>query len=202
MVTLNQNKIMKSIAVFCASSEGIDPIYVKKAYELGKFLAKNEIQLVYGGAGIGCMGALAKGSMENGGRVIGVLPHFLNKREVAAADITELIMVESMHERKLKMHELSDGVITLPGGFGTMEELFEMLTWGQLGLHQKTMGILNVNSYYTHLMKQLILMEKEQLLQKRFLKMLIMRETIPELIDSMKAYKAPASIELLNKKRS
>ncbi len=193
---------MKSIAVFCASSPGIDSIYMKTAYDLGKYLAENNVQVVYGGASVGCMGALAKGSIENGGKVIGVLPYFLNKREIAAADITELIMVESMHERKLKMHELSDGVITLPGGFGTMEELFEMLTWGQLGLHQKPMGILNVKSYYTHLMKQLILMEKEQLLQSRFLEMVMMEESIPKLIDKMQIYKAPESIEILNKKRT
>tara|TARA_R110002049_G_scaffold125972_6_gene281626 strand:+ start:3487 stop:4068 length:582 start_codon:yes stop_codon:yes gene_type:complete len=193
---------MKSIAVFCASSNGSHPIYLESAYELGKYLAEKNFQLVYGGASVGCMGALAKGCMENGGTVIGVLPHFLNKREVAATHVTELIMVESMHERKLKMHELSDGIITLPGGYGTMEELFEMLTWGQLGLHQKPMAILNTNEFYTPLIYQLRKMEEEEMVQSRFVDMIIVEETIQELISKMTNYKAPLAIELLQKENT
>lgn len=193
---------MKSIAVFCASSNGASPIHLKTAYQLGKFLAENDYQLIYGGASVGCMGALAKGSMENGGTVIGVLPHFLNKREVAATHVSELIMVESMHERKLKMHELSDGIITLPGGYGTMEELFEMMTWGQLGLHQKPMAILNTNSFYTPLISQLKVMEKEEMVQSRFVEMIIVDENIPQLIHKMENYSALMAIELLQKKNT
>ena len=146
------------------------------------------------------MGALAKGAMENSGKVIGVLPHFLNKREVAATHVSELIMVESMHERKLKMHELSDGIITLPGGYGTMEELFEMMTWGQLGLHQKPMAILNTNGFYTPLLNQLKLMQKEEMVQSRFVDMVIVSEDIKKLVKNMEQYTAPEAIELLNVK--
>lgn len=191
---------MESIAVFCASSNGANPIYLKTAYELGKYLARKGYQLVYGGASVGCMGELAKGCMENGGSVVGVLPHFLNKREVAANHVSELIMVESMHERKLKMHELSDGIITLPGGYGTMEELFEMMTWGQLGLHQKPMAILNTNQFYTPLLQQFEIMEREKMVQSRFVEMMIVDALIPELIEKMEKYIAPKAIELLQTK--
>lgn len=193
---------MKSIAVFCASSNGASPIHLETAYKLGEYLANNEYQLVYGGASVGCMGALADGCMKNGGTVIGVLPHFLNKREVAATHVTELIMVESMHERKLKMHELSDGIITLPGGYGTMEELFEMLTWGQLGLHQKPMAILNTNEFYTPLINQLKVMESEDMVQSRFVEMIIVDKEIPQLLYKMENYTAPMAIELLQKKNT
>ncbi|MBR9832320.1 TIGR00730 family Rossman fold protein [bacterium] len=191
---------MKSIAVFCASSSGVNPIHLETAYQLGKYLAQHQYTLIYGGASVGCMGALAKGAMENRGKVIGVLPHFLNKREVAATHVSELIMVESMHERKLKMHELSDGIITLPGGYGTMEELFEMMTWGQLGLHQKPMAILNTNGFYTPLLNQLKLMQQEEMVQSRFVEMLIVSEKISQLLESMEKYTAPEAIELLQTK--
>lgn len=191
---------MKSIAVFCASSSGVNPIHLETAYQLGKYLAQHQYTLIYGGASVGCMGALAKGAMENSGKVIGVLPHFLNKREVAATHVSELIMVESMHERKLKMHELSDAIITLPGGYGTMEELFEMMTWGQLGLHQKPMAILNTNGFYSPLLHQLKLMQQEEMVQSRFVEMLIVKESVSQLIEAMEKYTAPEAIELLQTK--
>jgi hypothetical protein len=188
---------MKSIAVFCASSNGASPIHLTTAYELGKYLAVNNYELIYGGASVGCMGSLAKGCMENGGRVIGVLPHFLNKREVAATHVSELIMVKSMHERKLKMHELSDGIITLPGGYGTMEELFEMMTWGQLGLHEKPIAILNTNDFYTPLLQQFKVMEKEEMVQTRFVEMILVDDKIDLLVQQMENYQPPKAIELL-----
>lgn len=188
---------MKSIAVFCASSNGASPIHLTTAYELGKYLAVNNYELIYGGASVGCMGSLAKGCMENGGRVIGVLPHFLNKREVAATHVSELIMVKSMHERKLKMHELSDGIITLPGGYGTMEELFEMMTWGQLGLHEKPIAILNTNDFYTPLLQQFKVMEKEEMVQTRFVEMILVDDKIDLLVQQMEDYQPPKAIELL-----
>ncbi|MEP1982902.1 MAG: TIGR00730 family Rossman fold protein, partial [Maribacter dokdonensis] len=119
---------MKSIVVFCGSSEGIVSDYGVKAYELGETFAKKDIQLVYGGAKIGIMGKVAEGVLNNKGKVIGVIPVFLKKKEVVHKGLTELIVTQNMHERKLKMHELSDGIIMLPGGFGTLEEFFEMLT--------------------------------------------------------------------------
>jgi len=129
---------LKSIVVFCGASEGYDNTYREVAYELGSYLATNKIRLVYGGAKVGLMGALADGALQNGGEVIGVIPNFLETSEIANKNITELVRVETMHDRKIKMHELSDGIITLPGGWGTMDEMFEMLTWAQLGLHKKT----------------------------------------------------------------
>jgi len=146
---------MKSIVVFCGSSSGNMRIYTDIAFSLGEKLAQKNIDLVYGGAQIGVMGAVANGALTAGGKVIGVLPHFLKTKEIEHKGVTEMILVETMHERKLKMHELSDGIITLPGGFGTMEEFFEVLTWGQLGLHNNPIGILNAGGFYNSLIHQI-----------------------------------------------
>lgn len=182
---------IKSIAVFCASSDGNSSIYLEKAYELGKTLATNGYRLVYGGASVGCMGAVARGAVDHGGKVIGVLPHFLAKREIAQNDLDDLIMVDSMHERKLKMNQLSDACISLPGGFGTMEEFFEMITWGQLGLHQKPSALLNVNGFYDHLIAQLKLMNEEELLKDKYLKMILIDDQIESLLQKMESYQPP-----------
>ena len=126
---------MKSIVVFCGSGDGYNETYRETAYLLGKTLAAQDIRIIYGGAKVGLMGALADGALQHGGKITGVIPYFLKTKEVVHDGLTELITVDTMHERKLKMSELGDGIITMPGGWGTMEELFEMLTWGQLGLH-------------------------------------------------------------------
>ena len=139
---------MKRITVFCGSSVGTDSIYKTQAKIVGEALAKNNIELVYGGAKIGLMGAVADGVLSKGGKVTGVLPNFLRSKEIAHEQLTNLILVDTMHERKTRMNELCDGVIALPGGFGTLEELFEMLTWAQLGLHKKPIGILNIDGFY------------------------------------------------------
>ena len=143
---------MKKITVFCGSSAGKDPKFKKTAFQLGKTLAKKEIGVVYGGGRVGLMGAVADGAMKHKGTVIGIIPIFLATKEIAHHGLTELIVVDTMHERKMLMSELCDGVIALPGGFGTMEELFEMLTWTQLGLHQKPVGLLNTNGYFDDLL--------------------------------------------------
>ncbi|WP_017727892.1 LOG family protein [Halalkalibacterium ligniniphilum] len=140
---------MKRIAVFCGSSSGRDPIYVNEAKNLGKLLAAKGIGLVYGGAVVGCMGAVAEGVMAGGGEVIGVMPKKLANIELAHHGLTELHIVETMHERKAMMAELSDAFIALPGGAGTLEEWFEVFTWAQIGYHQKPCSLLNVNGYYT-----------------------------------------------------
>lgn len=155
---------MKSIAVFCASRLGNDAIYEKSAAEVGKLLAEKGYRIIYGGGRVGLMGVLADAALAAGGEVVGVIPHFLDKKEVAHRGLTDLIMVESMHERKLKMSELSEAVFTLPGGFGTLEELTEMLTWSQLALHQKPIGILNVSGYYDFMEKLF-----DSMLEKGFL---------------------------------
>ena len=191
---------MKRLSVFCASSEGTNPIYMERAFEVGAVLAKNNIGLVYGGASVGCMVAVAKGALSEGGEVIGVLPQFLNKREIAALDLTELIMVESMHERKLKMNQLSDGNITIPGGFGTFEELFEMATWSQLGLHRNPTAILNVNGYYDHLIAQMKYMVLEGLLKKEHFETLVIETDIHVLLDKMLNYTPPKLEQWLTEK--
>ena len=126
-----------AVSVFCGSSSGNEGIFETSARKLGEFLAKNNITLIYGGAKVGLMGAVADGAILSGGNVVGVIPDFIRNKEIAHEGITELIIVKSMHERKTIMYEKSDGAIILPGGFGTMDEMFELLTWGQLGLHTK-----------------------------------------------------------------
>lgn len=182
---------VKAIAVFCASSNGHHPDYVAAARRVGDFLARNQMTVVYGGSRIGLMGAVADGALEAGGSVIGVLPRFMRSREIAHEGLTELIMVDSMQERKLRMHELSDGVIALPGGFGTFEELFEMLTWGQLGLHQKPVGLLNTRGYYQHLARMLDHMRDEGLLKNSNRSMLMMADQVAQLVSQMEAYVPP-----------
>src|SRR5918993_5316430 len=142
---------MKSVAIFCGSSSGTDPLYKVQATALGITLAHQRIEIIYGGAKVGLMGAVADAALSAGGKVTGVIPRFLRSKEIAHKNLTELIIVGSMHERKTKMHELCDGIIALPGGFGTLEELFEILTWAQLGLHKKPIGLLDVNGFYDNL---------------------------------------------------
>lgn len=179
------------ITVFCASSFGTDPDFKETAYVLGKTLAAEGIDLVYGGADVGLMGTVADGALEHQGQVIGVLPHFLKSKEIAHHRLTELILVETMHERKMKMNELCDAVITLPGGFGTFEELFEMLTWAQLGLHQKPIGLLNVNGFYDGLLLMIQTMVDKGVLKKINQDMLLVSDTIEGLLYKMKNYEAP-----------
>ena len=145
---------MKSIAVFCGASMGNDNTIISEAYALGKTLAQQNITLVYGAAKIGIMGTVANGALENNGKVIGVIPHFLKTKEIVSVGLTELIVTNNMHDRKVKLYEKSDGFIIIPGGFGTMDEFFEISTWGQLGLHTKPIGILNTSGYYNGLISQ------------------------------------------------
>jgi uncharacterized protein (TIGR00730 family) len=182
---------MKSIVVFCGSSEGNDPVYKEQAFALGKTMAGKGIRLVYGGAKVGLMGAVADGVLQNGGSVIGVIPYFLQTKEIVHEGLTELIVVDTMHERKLKMHELSDGIVTLPGGFGTMEESFEMLTWAQLGLHQKPIGLLDTNGFYNHLFTLVDTMVDAGFLKASNREMLLMDKDIDGLLAKMRAYVAP-----------
>jgi uncharacterized protein (TIGR00730 family) len=182
---------MKRVTVFCGSSFGTENIYEQKAILLGQTLAKRKIELVYGGANVGLMGAVANSVLNEGGKVIGVLPNFLKSKEIAHEHLTELILVDSMHDRKAKMNELCEGVIALPGGFGTLEEFFEMLTWAQLGLHKKPIAILNICGFYDPLC---VLVQK--MVDKGFLKelnqqMILIDENIDQLLDKMENYVAP-----------
>jgi uncharacterized protein (TIGR00730 family) len=192
---------MKSITVFCGSSFGTDDIFKEQAFLLGQTLAKQDIQLIYGGADVGLMGAVADGALNEKGKVVGVLPHFLQSKEIAHKKLTELILVETMHERKTKMNDLCDGVIVLPGGYGTLEEFFEMITWAQLGLHKKPIGILNIDGFYDDLIKLV-----QTMVDKGFLKlvnrdMLLISGNIDELLEKMKNYKAPTVGKLISKEK-
>jgi len=182
---------MNSITVFCGSSFGSDDVYKEQAALLGRTLAKQNIQLVYGGANVGLMGAVADGALNEDGKVVGVLPHFLQSKEIAHNQLTELILVETMHERKTRMNDLCDGVIVLPGGYGTLEEFFEMITWAQLGLHQKPIGILNIDGFYDDLIKLVQTMVDKGFLKQINREMLLISNTIDELLEMMRNYQAP-----------
>ena len=180
---------MKNICVFCGSSIGDKSIYSEKAKELGMLIANRQNRLIYGGGNVGLMGIIADEVMANGGEVTGVIPHFLFDWEVGHEGLTELIKVESMHERKLKMSELSDGFIAMPGGFGTLEELGEILTWIQLAIIQKPVGILNVNGFYNHLVAQLDHMVEEKFLKKENRAMVLVSDNPVELVTMMENVK-------------
>lgn len=145
----------KSIVVFCGSKNGASPLYEAHAKVLGKLLAENNIRLIYGGGNRGLMGAVANGVMEKGGNVTGIIPELLNQWEQKHDEITELIVVENMHVRKRLLYERADAAIILPGGFGTMDELFEILTWNQLSIHDKPIYILNTAGYYDALLQHM-----------------------------------------------
>lgn len=182
---------MKRVTVFCGSSPGLSDNYKSQATLLGQTLAKRNIELIYGGANVGLMGAVADGALSEGGKVIGVLPQFLKSKEIAHENLTDLILVDSMHERKLKMSELCDGVIALPGGYGTLEELFEMLTWAQLGLHQKPIAILNIDGYYDALLNLVQTMVDEGFLKDANQQILLASDNIDDLLIKMENFVAP-----------
>ncbi len=183
---------MKSISVFCGSSNGLKAIYSSKARELGQTLANEGIRVVYGGAKIGLMGKVAEGALDNDGEVFGVIPTFLQSKEIAHDALTKMFEVDTMHQRKTKMHELSDAIITLPGGFGTMEEFFEILTWGQLGLHTKPMGLLNIDGFYDPLIDQLDTMVRNELLKPVNRNMVMIDDDVTNLLVKMKSYQSPS----------
>lgn len=164
---------LERLCVFCGSNLGDDAAYEKSARMLGRGIAARGIQLIYGGADVGLMGWVAKECLDAGGEVVGVMPEHLADMEVAHGGLTELILVENMHERKQVMSDLSDGFVALPGGIGTLEETFEMFTWLQLGLHLKPLGILNVNDYYRHLILFLENMVSQGFLGRRHFDLLM-----------------------------
>jgi uncharacterized protein (TIGR00730 family) len=174
---------MKRILVFCGSSPGARPEYAAGAQELGRLLAERELELVYGGASVGLMGALADGVLAAGGTAIGVIPTRLVEAEVAHAGLTKLHVVETMHERKALMAELSDGVIALPGGTGTLDELFELFTWKQLGLHRKPIGLLDMADYWQPLLAFLEHAVNERFLREALFETLLVERDAGALLD-------------------
>jgi uncharacterized protein (TIGR00730 family) len=182
--------MIKSLCVYCGANFNGDPLLLKAIEDLAFSLVSQHITLVYGGGSVGVMGVLADEVLKHGGKVIGVIPQFLMDKEVGHKGITEMVITNNMHERKQRMADLSDGFVVLPGGFGTLEEFFEVLTWLQLGLHGKPIGVLNVGGYYDHLFLQM-----EVMVQHRFLKQnnkdLVFNEANPQvLIEKMSSFSA------------
>ena len=179
---------MHSIVVYCASSLGVNPIYNEVAAELGEKMAANNIRLIYGGGGFGLMGNVANAVLKNGGEVTGVIPNFLVDLEIAHQTLTELHFVETMHERKFKMVQLAKGVIALPGGYGTMDELFEILAWRQLKLYDGPVAIINTNGFYDLMLKQLDRMVDDGFLKAENRSLLIVADTIDEVLKQISEF--------------
>ena len=179
---------MQRVCVFCGSSLGADPVYAAAAVSLGRLLAAEELTLVYGGARVGLMGAVADAVLGAGGQAIGVLPDFLKRKEVEHTGLTELVIVSSMHERKARMAELADAFIALPGGMGTLEEFCEIVTWAQLGLHEKPCGLLNVHGYYDPLLEYVARMADEGFMREKHKGLVLSAESPAELLATMRTF--------------
>lgn len=176
---------MRNICVYCGSSTKVDVAFLESAFRLGKILAQNDLRLVYGGGSLGLMGEVAKGVLSEGGQVTGVIPRFMYEENWYYPDVTELEIVETMHERKLKMAELADAFVALPGGCGTMEELFEIITWKQLGLTVKPIVIANINSYYSPLINMFDSSVKEQFMREKHLDMWKVVNNVNEILPAI-----------------
>jgi len=199
---------MKSICVYCGSSTGTDMIYRKTAIDLGKALAHYNIRLIYGGGKIGLMGELADSVLSNGGEVTGIIPRFLYEKEVAHTGLTKLMVVETMHQRKSAMIEESDGFITLPGGFGTLDETFEVISWGQLQLHQKPCAFFNIQGYYDELKNFIDKAIVEGFIDKKYKQLFCFESNLLNIMDFFSTYihpfsdKAVEAINAQNKSRN
>lgn len=180
---------IQSVCLFCGSNSGIRPAYTRAAQELGRTLAARAITLVYGGGNIGLMGEAADAALAAGGRVIGVIPGFLKEKEVAHHGLSELHVTQTMHERKALMEDLSGGFIALPGGFGTYDELFEMLTWAQLSVHSKPIGLLNVDGFFDPLLAMVKHGVNEGFVRPGHLDLFVVADNLPDLLDAMNHYR-------------
>lgn len=181
---------MQSIVVYCGSNPGKKTLYAEAAYALGAALAQRNIKLIYGGGNMGLMGRVADGAMDHAGFVTGIIPNFLAKLEVAHKTLSELHFVETMHERKAKMVSMSDGVIALPGGYGTFDELFEILTWAQLRIFHGPVGLLNINGFYDLLLLQLDKMVEEGFLRAENRQLLVVAEDAETLLQKMETFRS------------
>jgi uncharacterized protein (TIGR00730 family) len=189
---------IRRLAIFCGSNPGARPEYIEAARSLGALLCEKEIGVVYGGSSVGLMAALADTMVENGGDIIGVIPRMLVDREVANEALADLRIVESMHERKALMAELADGFMALPGGIGTLEEFFEIWTWGQLGMHDKPCGLLNVAGYFDPLLRFLDLAVTEKFVRDVHRGMVVVESDPAELLARFEAYEPPRVVKWIN----
>ncbi len=191
-IPLEQKREMR-ICVFCGSSAGNNQVYTDAARETGTTLARRRITLVYGGGRVGLMGVLADAALSAGGKVIGVIPESLLRREIQHTGLSELQVVSTMHERKTKMAELADGFIALPGGAGTLEEIFEQWTWAQLGIHRKPCGFLNTDGYFDPLCQMIDKMTAEGFLRPEHASMLVFHTELAVIVDAFRDYLPPAA---------
>lgn len=189
---------MKKIAVFCGASIGFNPIYKDEAQRVGAYFGKHKIGLVYGGGKIGMMGALADELLKHNGEVIGIIPHLLKNEEVVHSELSQLIETKTMSTRKVKISKLVDGYIALAGGFGTLDEIFEALTLGQLGIENKPIGLLNTQGFFSPMLAQLDLMVEEGFLKQENRDMVLVSDTIEGLIEQMYNYTAPKMTKIVN----
>lgn len=190
--------MINRICVFCGSNPGRDPLYVKAAHVLGESIARNGVELVYGGGNVGIMGETANAVLAAGGRAIGVIPKTLVDKELAHRSLTELHVVNTMHERKALMSELSDAFIALPGGIGTIEEFFEVLTWAQLGLQKKPCALLNVSGYYDHLIAFIDKMVCEGFLHESHRGLMVIGDDPAAIIEKIKSHNPVCTEKWLN----
>ncbi|NDY55316.1 TIGR00730 family Rossman fold protein [Desulfovibrio sulfodismutans] len=193
---------MKSVCVFCGSNPGGDPVFLETAKTLGAFLAHEGLTVVYGGASVGLMGATANACLAAGGKVIGVLPDFLKKKELEHTGLTQLHVVPSMHERKALMAELSDGFVALPGGMGTLEEFCEIVTWAQLGLHAKPCGLLNVGGFYDPLLALVRTMVENRFVRDAHAGIVLSAPTPETLLSAMRAYRPVTAPKWIDRDKS
>lgn len=189
---------MKKIAVFCGASSGFKKIYREQAAALGAYFVEHKIAMVFGGGKIGMMGAIADAMIARKGEVIGVIPHLLRHEEVEHSEVSEMLFSKTMSERKVSISKMVDGYIALAGGFGTLDEIFEALTLGQLGIESKPVGILNTNGFFDPMLQQLDKMVEEGFLKQENRAMLQVHNSIPDLIKAMYSYKAPKITKLVN----
>jgi uncharacterized protein (TIGR00730 family) len=181
-------KTLKALCLFCGSSPGLDPAFRQAAADFGTTLAQNNIRLIYGGGSVGLMGIAADACLAAGGEVVGVIPRLLMEKEVGHKGVTQMHVVETMHERKALMTELSDGFIAIPGGYGTLDELFEALTWQQLGYHQSPVAILNVAGYFDHLLAFLDHARDQRLLRDIHRDQLLVDTSLENLLARMRSF--------------
>jgi uncharacterized protein (TIGR00730 family) len=185
---------VKQVCVFCGSAAGADPAYAHASREFGRELAARKLGLVYGGGCVGLMGEVATAALAAGGEVLGVIPHALARKEIVFAECTELVVVDTMHARKALMADRADAFAALPGGYGTLDELFEIVTWAQLGIHRKPVGLLNVNGFFTPLLAWLDHVVRAGLLKPKHRELLLAADTVPALLDALAAWVPPAPV--------
>jgi uncharacterized protein (TIGR00730 family) len=186
---------MEAVCVYCGSSDKVDRVYIEAARRMGVIMAKRGMRLVYGAGSTGLMGAVADGALEAGGEVIGLIPEIFNTPQLAHQGISHLEVVKDLPARKARLTEISDGFIALPGGFGTLEELFEILTWAQIGLHSKPIGLLNTNGYYDALLVLFNQIEREGFIYAEHQSLYLCASDPEELLDKMEEYQPPAGLE-------